>query len=260
MRFEQRLVEPNFRIGNIVTVSLTRDKGYRHSYKNGREKFGFVYIIRGSLTESFSEEDGGEMTVYPGEVLFVPKGRRYVGIYGENNTEAKIIQFDLITGELPSYLSSPTKILLAGIGRFIEQFFSFGNGEGVNHPFYYLSRMYELLFRIDEYYADIPQKYKKLRPAISHLQEKYSENLPVSKYALMCGMSEVSFRRAFREYTGCSPIEYRNDQRLKNAKALLESGEYSVSETAYLSGFSNLSFFSKLYKEKHGHTPKKGQN
>ena len=53
-----------------------------------------------------------------------------------------------------------------------------------------------------------------------------------------------------------SPIEYRNDIRLTNAKNKLQSGEYNVSEVSESVGFSNLSFFSKLYKRKYGYTPK----
>ena len=70
-------------------------------------------------------------------------------------------------------------------------------------------------------------------------------------------MSEANFRRRFREYIGVSPIDYRNDIRLTHAKNKLQSGEYNVSEAAYESGFTNLSFFIRLYKKKYGHTPKK---
>ena len=70
-------------------------------------------------------------------------------------------------------------------------------------------------------------------------------------------MSEVSFRRNFKEFTGKAPLEYRNDIRLNNAKIMLQSGQYTVSETAEACGFSNLSFFTRLYKNKYGHTPKK---
>ena len=59
------------------------------------------------------------------------------------------------------------------------------------------------------------------------------------------------------KYTGCSPIEYRNDLRLAGARGKLRSGEYNVSEAAELCGFTNLSFFIRLYKKKYGHTPKK---
>jgi AraC-like DNA-binding protein len=37
---------------------------------------------------------------------------------------------------------------------------------------------------------------------------------------------------------------------------MLQSGEYNVSEAAFESGFTNLSFFIRLYKKKYGHTPK----
>jgi len=66
----------------------------------------------------------------------------------------------------------------------------------------------------------------------------------------------VNFRRLFRGYTGSSPIEYRNDLRLSSARAKLQSGEYNVTEAAESCGFSNLSFFIRLYKKKFGYTPK----
>ena len=52
-----------------------------------------------------------------------------------------------------------------------------------------------------------------------------------------------------------SPIEDRNHVRLNMARAKLQSGEYNVFEAAQAVGFSNLSFFIRLYKKKFGHTP-----
>ena len=69
-------------------------------------------------------------------------------------------------------------------------------------------------------------------------------------------MSEVNFRRTFGEYLGISPVDYRNDLRLTEAQKKLTSGEYNVTEAANSVGFSNLSFFIRLYKKKFGHTPK----
>ena len=89
------------------------------------------------------------------------------------------------------------------------------------------------------------------------MTEGWARNEKVSYYAELCDMSEANFRRLFREYMGLSPIEYRNELRLNHARNKLQSGEYNVSEAAYESGFSNLSFFIRLYKNKYGHTPKK---
>ena len=70
-------------------------------------------------------------------------------------------------------------------------------------------------------------------------------------------VSEFHMCRMFKEYTGNSPIEYRNDLLLNSARAKLQSGEYNVTEVAELCGFTNLSFFIRLYKKKFGYTPKK---
>ncbi len=129
-------------------------------------------------------------------------------------------------------------------------------GDIFRHPFYYLSLTNELLWKIEESLFSLPQKYKKLQPALSEISERFYENEKISYYASLCGTNEVNFRRIFREYTGVSPVEYRNEIRLKNARFMLESGEYNVSETAGKCGFTNLSFFIRLFKMKYGHTPK----
>ena len=63
----------------------------------------------------------------------------------------------------------------------------------------------------------------------------------------MCGISESNFRKSFKEYKGVSPIEYRNIIRCREVKKMLDSGEFTVSEAAYLTGFNNMSFFYKVY-------------
>ncbi len=95
--------------------------------------------------------------------------------------------------------------------------------------------------------SDIPKKYIKLLPAISEIKLKYTESKKLSHYAEMCDMSQSNFRRLFKEYTGKTFIEYRNVIRIFAAKAMIDSGEFSVSEAAYLSGFNNMSFFYEIY-------------
>lgn len=80
---------------------------------------------------------------------------------------------------------------------------------------------------------------------------------PSTALCTLCGMSKVNFRQLFHKYTGKSPIQHRNDIRLENARIMLQSGQYNVSEAAEAYGFSSLSFFIRLYKKKYGYTPKK---
>ena len=246
-----------FRVGNIDIQSVARPKNYRHSFRNGREKHGFIYIVSGKMVDSFRGGRVERICASQGELIFVPKGSVYTGLYLEENTKIKIIQFDLVSGELPYYLSAPVKIDLPHLSELVNAFFHPIESHTVYHPFYYLSCLYELLWKIDERCASLPPKYKKLQPALTEITECWNENPRISYYAELCQMSEANFRRLFREYLGVSPVDYRNDIRLTHAQNKLQSGEYNVSEAAYESGFSNLSFFIRLYKKKYGYTPKK---
>ncbi len=257
MHKEYHLQTPAFTVENIDMINVIRNKNYRHSYRNGRGKYGFIYVVSGSITDYFLDERIGTITAKAGDLLFIPKGSAYTGLYTEDRTEIKIVQFDLASGSLPHYLSSPKKLALPHASERIRALFKHPQQRVVDHPFYSLSCLYELLWQIDENEASMPRKYRKLQSALSEIAEHVEQNESVSYYASLCDMSEVNFRRLFREYTGFSPIEYRNDLRLKNAQGMLQSGEYNVSEAAEACGFSNLSFFIRLYKKKFGYTPKK---
>ncbi len=257
MKYQYYLQEPNFTVESIDIQNVSRPCGYKHSFRNGRGKHGFIYVTSGRMCDSFLSDSKDILYVNAGELVFIPKNSSYVGTYLEENTRIKIIQFDLAKGELPDYLSFPVKIVIPNAGELVESFFKPVRNRISGHPFYYLSRLYELLWQIDESCSKIPTKYKKLTAALCEITEYHDKNETVAYYAGLCDMSEVNFRRLFREYTGMSPIDYRNDLRLKNAKSMLQSGEYNVTEAAAASGFSNLSFFIRLYKKKYGHTPKK---
>lgn len=257
MKYQYYLQEPNFTVESIDIQNVSRPMGFKHSFRGGRGKHGFIYVVSGKICDSFLQSKKESIYIGAGELVFIPKNSNYVSTYLEKNTYIKIIQFDLAKGELPSYLSEPVKIGLPDAGKLVESFFEPVQNRISNHPFYYLSRLYELLWQIDENYMKTPAKYKRLAAALAEITEFFYKNESVAYYASLCDMSEVNFRRLFREYTGMSPIDYRNDLRLKNARSMLQSSEYNVTEAAVASGFSNLSFFIKLYKKKYGHTPKK---
>lgn len=257
MRYEQRLERPDFTVKDVDILHVSRDTHYKHSYHNGRVKHGFIYTVKGRMENDFLDAPGERVSVEAGELIFIPEGCRYFGTYAEVGTEIMIVQFSLADGRLPHYLSSPVKLSFPKVGEAMEAFFKPNENHMVGSPYYYYACIYDLLREIDEVCGGLPIKYKKLQAALAAISACFYENCPMSHYADLCGMSEVSFRRLFKEYVGVSPLEYRNDLRLKNARIRLQSGEYNVSEAASSVGFSNLSFFIRLYKKKYGYTPKK---
>jgi len=247
MRSGYNLDTPGFTVGNIHIFRIVQGKNYTYSYRNGRLFPGFIYVEKGSLHYQFRES----CTVQAGQLLFIPQKTVYTATYLEDQTQIKIVQFDLSSGSLPEYLSSPHVIDLPDGSELIESFFR----QPMPHPLYSLSRLYELLWKIDRKKV-ISSKYNRLQPILEEMTANYTRNEKISHYAALCGMSEPNFRRLFREFTGQSPVDYRNTLRLNAARVKLQSGEYNVSEAAENSGFSNLSFFIRLYKKKYGHTPK----
>ena len=257
MKYQYDLHDPTFRVGNVDIQRVSRPKNYKHTFRNGREKHGFIYVVSGSMVDFFQNGRLSRLQASKGDLIFIPKGSVYTGMYMEEGTKIELVQFDLIEGVLPEYLMYPAKIDLPRAHELMDAFFYPAERHSSCHPFYYLSCLYELLWQVDESEAELPKKYRKLSPALSEITEYWDRNDKVLYYAELCDMSEANFRRLFREYVGLSPIDYRNDLRLSHAKNKLQSGEYNVSEAAYESGFSNLSFFIRLYKKKYGHTPKK---
>lgn len=249
------LQPPQYAVSKVSVLEVVRNKNHTYSYRNGRRKHGFVYVQQGSLRNVFYREASYLLTLQAGELLFIPQGCAYDGEYTEDNTQTRIVEFDIPTGSLPDYLSRPVKLELPEVKALVDAFFVMG--AATTHPFYLLSCLYTLLWQIDESQTWQSSHFAKLRPAIYSLQTDTGQNYKVDYYAALCNMGEGNFRRLFRQCTGKSPIEYRNEIRLRNARRLLRSGAYNVSEAAEATGFTNHSFFIRLYKKKYGHTPKR---
>lgn len=73
--------------------------------------------------------------------------------------------------------------------------------------------------------------------------------------ASKCGMSRAKFTRSFKAGTGMSFCEFVNDLRLKKACDFLSDEAVSVGEAAFRTGFRNLGYFHRTFKEKFSYTP-----
>lgn len=96
---------------------------------------------------------------------------------------------------------------------------------------------------------------RRIAPAISYLDNRYTEEVEVADLAAMCYMSEAHFFRLFKRETGTSPIDYKNALRINKACELLLDMECSVSDVSSLVGFDNLCYFTRVFKKEVGLTP-----
>ncbi len=237
---------------HIFSLAVTRNRGFEMRHPNGRAKNSFIYTEKGALLYSFS--DGSQIEAAEGEMVFLPEKTAHTSRYLQDGSQVRIVHFDVARGALPDYLRAPVKLSLHNAGELLEGFFE----DTCPHPYRCAALLYELLYQVDRARGRTPIKFKKLHLAIEMIHARPEDNRRIADYAELCGMSEAGFRRLFREYTGVSPVDYRNALRLERAKLLLAGGDYNVSEAAEAVGFSNLSFFIRLYKRKYGRTPKNG--
>ncbi len=95
----------------------------------------------------------------------------------------------------------------------------------------------------------------ELMPALSYIEQHFRDSVTSAKVSGACNMDSFRFSRAFRAAFGITFKEYLLRVRIKEACRLLEKPEIAVSEVAYLSGFNDPSYFSKVFKRYAGVSP-----
>ncbi len=98
------------------------------------------------------------------------------------------------------------------------------------------------------------KKLKMIRKVLVYLQEHYKEKLTIEEIAEALHFSKSYLSHTFKEITRYSLISYINLLRCQNARAMLLAGS-SVSEAAAESGFSEISYFTRVFKKTLGILP-----
>lgn len=94
-----------------------------------------------------------------------------------------------------------------------------------------------------------------IRSAIRYMEEHFAESLGLPDVAAHAGLSAEYLSRLFREETGVKFVVYLNNLKLKHALHLLETTNLKVYEVAEQVGYSNLSYFSTVFKKNFGQNP-----
>jgi len=94
-----------------------------------------------------------------------------------------------------------------------------------------------------------------MEAAIDYLHRHYNEYVSVPDLSRLCNLNPRYFIAKFKKSTGYTPVDYLQRLRIKMAKKLIRSGEYSISEAAYMVGFENMSYFTRLFRRIEGRLP-----
>lgn len=101
----------------------------------------------------------------------------------------------------------------------------------------------------------INSKNDEIHKAIAYIENNLTTNLTLEDVANHVYLSQFYFSRLFKKEMGISFITYLNQQRIEQAKTLLAQSNLSIKSISQNIGYSQTSYFCKIFKELVGMTP-----
>ena len=110
---------------------------------------------------------------------------------------------------------------------------------------------------VEEKGPEMSSNDRKFMDKLVDLMEKNMDNgeLVVDDLVQELAVSRSVFFKKLKTLTGLAPIEFIKEMRIKRAVQLIETGEYSMTQIAYMVGINDPRYFSKCFKQKMGMTP-----
>lgn len=223
----------------------------RNVLTKARNYIGFAYRIQGCNTFSFGEDD-----VYAGDgsVVYLPKGVAFRN-KSEGPEELVIAHLQPFGNSCKDYGVLPNLHTLEPLFRKLLSTWEAGD----------YNRSMEVLYSIFHALQEARQPEQAIPPVIApgvhRIRQHFRDpRLTVAQAAKACFISEVYFRRVYRQHFGISPLQDILRLRFDYAAGLLRSGYYSVEQTARMSGFSDVKYFRTAFTKHFGKTPTQHKN
>ncbi|MDF2724155.1 MAG: hypothetical protein K0Q59_3830 [Paenibacillus sp.] len=238
-------------IKTVFPVSLA--KGERKEITR-RSTYALTLAASGEVVYTLNEKEHISDTEH---LVLLPKGQTY-SLRCTQTGVFLLVNFEIATTQSYSQMTAlQVNDKLSWQQIFEELRAQAKNNDPTNRP-YKLSLLYRLIS-----YAIVPNaehnsspKRLVLQPAMEYLNNNYDDpnlsNTLLSKKSLL---SEVYFRKLFKEVYGQSPKQYIQNIRINKAKELLKFDYLTVTAIADMVGYPNVYHFSSAFKIQTGCTP-----
>jgi AraC-like DNA-binding protein len=241
--------------------------GYHFNWQNGRilREYQINYITEG---EGILETRDGSCEIPAGSVILLRPNmwHRYRPVASKGWKEHYIG----FAGEIADKLFATSEILksqpVIQIGfneQVILHFNEIFNEARIEKPGYHqvgAGLVMQILGRILSLKKNENFRHSQIETIIQKacllIRDNPTTNLNIEKMAEELGTNYSLFRKAFKKYTGLSPMQYHTSLRMKQAIHLLNNTDMSVKEISFNLGFCSVFYFSKLFKEKTGCSPR----
>lgn len=128
-------------------------------------------------------------------------------------------------------------------------------------------KAYEMMARqITQYHNDQNQEkmpillrrsdVEKVKRAVEIIHKDLNKNFSVDHLAKEVGTNVNKLQEGFKHMFDLTVNKYMQQVKLEAAKELLAKSDYNISQIVNMIGLNNRSYFSKIFKEKYGVSPK----
>lgn len=212
---------------SVVLISSTTNTHYHFPGKNKNIKLFMIWMTRDWLLENAFSEKTPELSQ-----LF----KSDKPIYFSENMDYK---FKNILRELDFYNANKLSLLTKTL-YLMSLFF-----ENIQR------RNFNNIAKLNIHPSDI----KTLMDIKHYIHSHPLEDISLEALSDMANMSLSKFKRLFKQAFGTTPYRYCLKNKMEIAKEALQRKEYTVSQTGFMIGYSNLSQFSKAFKNHFGCLP-----
>ena len=224
--------------------------------QNCRDTDTLVFYLSGGHEFTFENEI---ISAREGQLLYLPKNSKYKNRRLDDNTRYYQIEFNFSCEKTISAFNKPFALSVKDSEAFLplirDAYNSFISQSEADLLLCNSNIIKAISFLKGIYNKKLsPAFVDKIAPAITFLEEHYAKSTDIIALAEMCDMSVSNLEKLFLKNFEVSPITYRNKIRIRHAKLLLASG-YTLSEVAYKVGFSDVFYFSRIFKKLEGTTP-----
>ena len=191
--------------------------------------------------------------VHDNYVCFVPAGLDYDRVSKKEEVIA-------INCRVSGYKASEIECFLpkdsSKLASLFKKAYECWTKKGVGYYHRCIGYFYQILAECSVQNAQATLSESKIQSSVDFIKANYTKSdLQISEIASKSFISEVYFRKLFKAEFGMSPQKYIIKLRLQKASELIETGDYSLKEIAFMSGYNDYKYFSSEFKLYFGVSP-----
>lgn len=226
-----------------------------------------LFTVITDITVRYTDKSGDTFTAKNGDIVYCPLGSEYkfevippVNSDYLGKVKTLCVNFNMIRPDkkIITLSRKPIKVVDFKSAQLEKDFLDIS--KYALKPMMRKYKLYKIMKTVIDIYSKDSENTLLLKGAVRYIEEHYAENFKMSLLAEKFNLSESHFRKLFKDFTGLSPVEYRNGLRVEHAKELLSHNAASVAEVARAVGIEDQFYFSRIFKEQEGISPLRYKN